>query len=65
MNKLWSYISAVLGGIILGIIIGVKFLAGEDISVEVKKIKNKKTVGDTTIPIDIETKRRRKSRKNK
>jgi len=67
MNKLWSYISAALGGIILGVIIGVKFLAGDDISVEVKKIKNKRNSGSPTteIPINITGKRERRQNKRK
>ena len=66
MKNIWSYVSAILMGTILGIVIGVKWLAGQDISIEVKKIKNKRTSGTTTtnVPIEVEVpKRKRKKRK--
>ena len=71
MKKVWPYITAILAGMVLGIIIAVKWLTGQDITVEVKKIKNKKTSGDNTVtvPVNIETRKekrkRRKANKNK
>lgn len=55
--KIWQYISAILSGVILGIIIAIKFLVGQDISIEVRKIKNKRISGksDVTIPIKVQT----------
>jgi hypothetical protein len=64
MNKVWGYISAVLVGVVLGIVIGVKWLAGKDVSVEVRRINNRRTTGDTTIPIEVDVNRRR-LRKNR
>lgn len=65
MKKLWPYISAFLLGIIGGVIAGVK-LMGEKVTVEVRKVKNKKVSGggNTSIPIEVEMpKKRRKQRK--
>lgn len=53
MKKIWGYISAVLLGLAIGIVVGVK-LMGDQISIEIKKIKTKRNSGNTSIPIDIE-----------
>jgi hypothetical protein len=67
MKKLWSHVSAILLGLAIGIVVGVK-LMGEQIHIEIKKVKNKRVVGDidTTIPIDVSKARdRKKKRKRK
>jgi hypothetical protein len=67
MNKAWGYISAALGGIIVGLIAMYKII-GDTVTVTVKKVKNKKVGSSTTsIPINVETRktRRKERRKNK
>lgn len=59
MKKAWPYISAALAGMVLGIIIAVKWLVqqGDKISVEIKKLKNKRVSGEggnITIPVNVE-----------
>lgn len=65
MEKLWIYLVLFLAGFTGGVITGVK-LMGDQISVTVRKIKNKKTTGtnEVTIPIDIERKRRIRRKTN-
>ena len=41
MKKAWSYISFILTGIILGIIIGAKWIGGDDYKAYIKKIKQR------------------------
>lgn len=57
MSKVWSYVAAVLGGALTMAIIGWKWLAGDDYTMEVKKIKNKRTSGTTTttVPMHMDT----------
>lgn len=66
MKKLWSYVSAILFGIILGIVLAVKWLTNGEIEINIDKIKNKRTAGDNsvTVPITVEKpgKRKKKSR---
>jgi hypothetical protein len=68
MKKIWIYISTFLLGLAAGIVVGVKIM-GEQVSVTVRKVKNKRTSGDNsvTIPIQVEKakKRPKKSRKQK
>ena len=65
--KIWSHISAFLGGGLLIAIIFAKWFIGDDISVEVKRFKNKRTSGSTTttIPINITKKERKPTRKER
>ena len=62
MNKIWTYISAILFGALLGVIIGTKWLTGQDISVEIKKLKQNRISGesDISIPVDIQSASNRK-----
>ena len=55
MEKLWIYLVVLLAGMAGGIVIGVK-LMGDQISITVRKIKNKRTSGDNSvvIPIDVQ-----------
>ena len=68
MKKIWSYIAIFLSGVITGLIIMYK-LAGEQISVTVHKVKNKRTSGQTStvIPIEIQKgdKRLKRTRKQR
>lgn len=63
MKKAWSYISAVLTGIIIGMVAMYK-LTGEQIEVNIKKVKNKRTSGSNTltIPITIDEQTRKEKR---
>ena len=56
MEKAWIYLVVFLAGFAGGVITGVK-LMGDQISITVRKIKNKRTSGtnSVTIPIDIES----------
>jgi len=69
-SKVWSYLTFLATGIALGIVIGAKYIAGDDYSIEIKKIKGKK--GSGTIDVDInaevnkpEKKKKRRLFKNK
>ena len=55
MTNIWIYLVVLLVGLAGGIVIGVK-LMGDQISITVRKIKNKKTSGDNSvvIPIDVQ-----------
>ena len=71
MRKIWSYISAVLAGFILGMIAMQKLL-GDQIEIQVRKIKNKKTSGKYIVTLLIffykpkqTRKEKRKARKQK
>ena len=62
MQKLWSYIAIFLTGVITGLIVMYK-LAGEQISVTIRKVKNKRTSGHTSTVIPIEIKKAEKGLK--
>ncbi len=68
MKKIWIYISTFLLGLAAGIVVGVKIM-GDQVTVKVQKIKNKRTSGDNSviIPIQVEKglKRPKKSRKER
>jgi len=64
MKKIWSYIAVFLAGISTMAIIALKWFAGDDYSLEIKKIKNKNSSGDVIVPIQVEVaKKSRKERK--
>jgi hypothetical protein len=71
MKNIWGYISAALGGALLMLIIAYKWLAGDDYTIEVRKIKNKRIAGDVDIVVDStqdvaeNDKKRRKKRKRR
>jgi hypothetical protein len=54
MKKIWSYIAMFALGLAAGIVAGVK-LMGDQIEINIKKVKNKRTSGDNsvTVPIDL------------
>jgi len=54
MKKLWSYIAVGFAFMSIGIVIGAKWIAGDDYSIEIKKIKQKRNAGDTSVPINID-----------
>ena len=56
MKKLWSYLAVGFAFMSLGIIIGAKYLGGADYSIEIAKIKNKRTTGTNSVVIPIEFK---------
>ncbi|HDY89452.1 MAG TPA: hypothetical protein ENH82_15220 [bacterium] len=57
MNKLWSHIAVLFAGISAGIFVAVKWLQVDRVAVYVRKVKQKRTSGQTTttIPINIDT----------
>ena len=52
MKKFWGYISAFLAGIIAGLIAMYKIM-GDQITIEVRKIKNKGVSGTSNVNIPI------------
>ncbi len=64
MKKIWSYIAIFFIGVSAGLIAMYK-LAGETVKVEVRKIKNKRTSGNTTTTVPINVESSRKGRKPK
>jgi hypothetical protein len=62
MKKIWIYISAFLLGVIAGLITMYK-LMGEQIKVSVRKVKQKRTSGTSSVSIPIEVKVRERVRK--
>lgn len=67
MKKIWSYIAIFLAGFSTMAIIALKWFNGDDYTVEVKKIKSKKSGGDVITPIKMETSQKepKKSRKQR
>jgi len=67
MKKFWSYLSVFLTGALTMAIIAAKWIAGDDYSVEVKKIKNKRTSGDNTVttPVVVNPKEKRRKKKQR
>ena len=64
MEKFWIYLVVLLAGMAGGIVIGVK-LMGDQISITVRKIKNKKTSGDNSVVIPIEVQKALSRRKQR
>jgi len=64
MEKLWIYLVVLLAGMAGGIVIGVK-LMGDQISITVRKIKNKRTSGDNSVVIPIEVQKALSRRKQR
>jgi len=67
MKKIWSYVAMFAIGLAAGIVAGVK-LMGDQIEINIKKVKNKRTSGDNsvTIPINIDNaKKARQTRREK
>ena len=62
MKKIWVYISTFLTGVIAGLV-AMYYMMGDQISIEVRKIKNKKTSGANSVTIPIEVKKREKRAK--
>ena len=54
MKKLWSYIAVFFMGISTMAIIALKYFSGDDYSLEIKKIKSKKSSGSVSVPIEVE-----------
>lgn len=65
MKKIWSYLAVFLAGFSTMAIIALKWFNGDDYSVEVKKIKNKKTSGDNEVTIPIQIDSSKMTRKDK
>ena len=61
MEKFWIYLVVLLVGFAGGVIVGVK-LMGDQIEIQVRKIKNKRTSGTNQVTIPIEVKEPRKTR---
>jgi len=67
MKKIWSYVAMFAIGLAAGIVAGVK-LMGDQIEINIKKVKNKRTSGDNsvTMPINIDNaKKARQTRREK
>ena len=54
MKKIWSYIAIFLAGFGTMAIIALKWFNGDDYSLDIKKIKSKKSSGDQSVPIQVE-----------
>jgi hypothetical protein len=54
MKNIWKYISIFLAGFSTMAIIALKWFNGDDYSLEIKKIKSRKSSGDIITPIEIE-----------
>jgi len=54
MKKIWPYITMFLAGFSTMAIIALKWFAGDDYSLEIKKIKSKKSSGNVITPIEVE-----------
>ena len=57
MKKIWTYISVLLAGVLAGVMIAVKWLNESGVTVNVAKIKSKRSSGDmnVTVPIEVES----------
>lgn len=65
MKKIWSFIAMVFIGFSAGLIAMYK-LMGDQIEINIKKIKTKKGSSSVTVPISIESRKdRRKSNKKR
>jgi len=65
MKKIWSYVAMFAIGLAAGIVAGVK-LMGDQIEINIKKIKTKKGSSDIDIPINIDNaKKARQTRREK
>ena len=65
MKKIWGYIAMFFIGVSAGIVAGVK-LMGDQVEINIKKIKTKKGSSDIDIPITVESRRdRRKAAKER
>ena len=53
MKKIWSYIAMFFIGLAAGIVAGVK-LMGDQVEINIKRIKTKKGESNIDIPIDIQ-----------
>jgi len=67
MAKIWGYISVFLGGALIMAIIALKWFNGDDYSIEIKKLKQKRVTGDATMSpiIDVPEIGRKQTRKQK
>ena len=63
MKKFWGYISAFLAGIIAGLIAMYKIM-GDQIEINVKRIKNKR-VGSSEVIIPVDVRNPKNGRQNK
>ena len=64
MTNIWIYLVVLLVGFAGGVITGVK-LMGDQISITVRKIKNKRTSGDNSVVIPIEVQKALSRRKQR
>jgi len=65
MKKIWSYVAMFAIGLAAGIVAGVK-LMGDQIEINIKKIKTKRGSSDIDIPINIDNaKKARQTRREK
>jgi len=64
MKKIWSYIAMFALGLAAGIVAGVK-LMGDQVEINIKRIKTKKGSSDIDIPITVESRRVKRKRDKK
>lgn len=53
--KIWNYIASFFIGFATMAIITLKWFNGDDYSIEIKKLKNKKSSGDISVPVNVES----------
>lgn len=63
MKKVWTYISSVLFGIVIGICIGAKWISGDRINIDIDKIKSKRNAGTVKIDVPVEVNKRKRGKK--
>lgn len=65
IGKIWEILTIFFAGIIVGIVVFIKFLDTPENEIHIKKIKNKKTSGSNSVEVqmqveDLEKKEKRK-----
>lgn len=54
VTKIWEWLTLFFAGIIVGIIVFIKFLDTKENEINIKKIKNKKTSGTNEVNITLQ-----------
>ena len=65
MKKIWSYLAVFFMGVSTMAIVALKWFNGDDYSLDIKKIKSKKSAGDVITPIEIEVSQNGRKRAKK
>ena len=64
MKKIWGYLAAFFAGLSAGLVLMYK-LMGEQVEINIKRIKTKRGSSDIDIPITVESARKRSRKANK